>query len=195
MDRLDELAIFVRIVEEGSLARAAARLRRSPPAVTRALASLEDRIGLRQPVHRRAELRRTGQAARVPGYMLARETHAGVLAEMIEELGHQIVAEAGSIESALPLAETAAFDIAILDVNIGGYYIDKVAQTIVRRGLPFIFVTGYAKAALPPAVIDRPHLQKPCLPEMLRREITSALGPEAARPLTAAASLKSSLTA
>src|SRR5262247_215193 len=47
MDRLDELAIFVRIVEEGSLARAAARLRRSPPAVTRALASLEGRIGLR----------------------------------------------------------------------------------------------------------------------------------------------------
>jgi CheY-like chemotaxis protein len=99
-----------------------------------------------------------------------------MLAEMIEELGHQIVAEAGSIESALPLAETAAFDIAILDVNIGGYYIDKVAQTIVRRGLPFIFVTGYAKAALPPAFIDRPHLQKPCLREMLRREITSALG-------------------
>ncbi|MCX7364337.1 MAG: LysR family transcriptional regulator [Alphaproteobacteria bacterium] len=47
MDRLDELAIFVRIVEEGSLARAAARLRRSPPAVTRALAALEGRLGLR----------------------------------------------------------------------------------------------------------------------------------------------------
>jgi DNA-binding NarL/FixJ family response regulator len=50
-----------------------------------------------------------------------------MLAEMIEEFEHQIVAEAGSIESALLLAETAAFDIAILDVNIGGYYIDKVA--------------------------------------------------------------------
>jgi len=47
MDRLDELAIFVRIVEEGSLVRAAARLRRSPPAVTRALAALEDRLGVR----------------------------------------------------------------------------------------------------------------------------------------------------
>lgn len=47
MDRLDELAIFVRIVEEGSLAKAAARLRRSPPAVTRALAALEDRVGQR----------------------------------------------------------------------------------------------------------------------------------------------------
>src|ERR1700758_4278311 len=47
MDSLDELAIFVRIVEEGSLVRAASRLRRSPPAVTRALAALEDRIGVR----------------------------------------------------------------------------------------------------------------------------------------------------
>jgi DNA-binding transcriptional LysR family regulator len=47
MDRLDELAIFVRIVEEGSLVRAASRLRRSPPAVTRALAALEERIGVR----------------------------------------------------------------------------------------------------------------------------------------------------
>ena len=47
MDRLDELGIFVRIVEEGSLVRAASRLRRSPPAVTRALAALEDRIGVR----------------------------------------------------------------------------------------------------------------------------------------------------
>lgn len=47
MDRLDELAIFARIVEEGSLARAAARMRRSPPAVTRALAALEKRLGVR----------------------------------------------------------------------------------------------------------------------------------------------------
>ena len=85
-----------------------------------------------------------------------------MLAEMIEELGHQIVAEAGSIESAQPLAETAAFDIAILDVNIGGYYIDKIAQTIVRRGLPFIFVTGYAKAAMPPAFLDKNHVCQKC---------------------------------
>src|SRR5215470_6363296 len=47
MDRLDELSIFVRIVEEGSLVGAARKLRRSPPAVTRALAALEERIGLR----------------------------------------------------------------------------------------------------------------------------------------------------
>ncbi len=47
MDRLDELAIFVAIVDEGSLAAAGRKLRRSPPAVTRALAALEDRAAVR----------------------------------------------------------------------------------------------------------------------------------------------------
>src|SRR5215468_11092689 len=47
MDRLDELAIFVAIVDEGSLAAAGRKLRRSPPAVTRALAGLEERVGAR----------------------------------------------------------------------------------------------------------------------------------------------------
>ena len=47
MDRLEELAVLVAIVDHGSLAGAARRLRRSPPAVTRALAALEDRVGAR----------------------------------------------------------------------------------------------------------------------------------------------------
>ncbi|HEI8866274.1 TPA: LysR family transcriptional regulator [Serratia odorifera] len=47
MDRLDELAIFVAVVQHGSLAAAARKLRRSAPAVTRALASLEQRVGAR----------------------------------------------------------------------------------------------------------------------------------------------------
>jgi DNA-binding transcriptional LysR family regulator len=47
VDRLDELAIFVAIVDEGSLAAAGRKLRRSPPAVTRALAGLEERVATR----------------------------------------------------------------------------------------------------------------------------------------------------
>jgi DNA-binding transcriptional LysR family regulator len=47
MDRLDELTVFLAIFEAGSLVAASRRLRRSPPAVTRALGALEDRIGLR----------------------------------------------------------------------------------------------------------------------------------------------------
>jgi DNA-binding transcriptional LysR family regulator len=47
LDRLDELAIFVAILDTGSLAGAGRLLRRSRPAVTRALAGLEERVGAR----------------------------------------------------------------------------------------------------------------------------------------------------
>ena len=47
MDRLQELAVLVAIADHGSLAVAARRLRRSAPAITRALAALESRIGAR----------------------------------------------------------------------------------------------------------------------------------------------------
>ena len=47
MDRLDELSVFLAILDGGSLAAASKRLHRSPPAITRALASLEERAGVR----------------------------------------------------------------------------------------------------------------------------------------------------
>jgi DNA-binding transcriptional LysR family regulator len=47
MDRLQELAVLVAVLDHGSLAAAARQLRRSPPAVTRALAAFEDRVGAR----------------------------------------------------------------------------------------------------------------------------------------------------
>lgn len=47
MDRLHELEVFVAVAEAGSFAKAGARLRLSPPAVTRAVAALEERLGAR----------------------------------------------------------------------------------------------------------------------------------------------------
>jgi len=47
VDRLDEFEIFIAILDTGSLAGAGRKLRRSPPAVTRALTTLEERLGSR----------------------------------------------------------------------------------------------------------------------------------------------------
>ncbi|KSV75201.1 hypothetical protein N185_17630 [Sinorhizobium sp. GW3] len=46
MDRLNELEVFLAILDCGTLAAAARRLRRSPPAVTRILNQLEERLGI-----------------------------------------------------------------------------------------------------------------------------------------------------
>jgi DNA-binding transcriptional LysR family regulator len=47
MDRLREIEVFVAVADAGSFAKASRGLRLSPPAVTRAIAALEDRLGAR----------------------------------------------------------------------------------------------------------------------------------------------------
>jgi DNA-binding transcriptional LysR family regulator len=46
LDRFNELKVFVSVAENGGFAKAAARLRSSPPAVTRTVAALEQRVGV-----------------------------------------------------------------------------------------------------------------------------------------------------
>jgi DNA-binding transcriptional LysR family regulator len=47
MDRFHELRVFVAVADHGGLAKAAGVINSSPPAVTRTLASLEERLGVR----------------------------------------------------------------------------------------------------------------------------------------------------
>jgi DNA-binding NtrC family response regulator len=98
-----------------------------------------------------------------------------MLAEMVEELGHRVVAEVGNIQDAQVLAETAFFDLAILDINIAGSSIVPVAEIIDRRGLPFLFISGYGSAARPEAFIERPALQKPLMLSKLGETINAIL--------------------
>ena len=98
-----------------------------------------------------------------------------MVADMLEELGYQVSAEAGDISEAIRLAETAEFDIAILDVNVNGKVITPVAELIKARGRPFVFATGYGSSGLPELYRDRPTLQKPFQLENLGRVIADTL--------------------
>ncbi|MEH6950691.1 response regulator [Nitrobacter sp. NHB1] len=98
-----------------------------------------------------------------------------MVADMLEELGYSIAAEAGEIEQALQLAQTTDFDIAILDVNVNGKLISPVAEVIEARNRPFIFATGYGTQGLPPEYRDRPALQKPFQMEGLAAMIERTL--------------------
>ena len=98
-----------------------------------------------------------------------------MIAGMIEELGHTVVAEAGNIDDALKLAQTADFEIAVLDINVGGDRIEPVADIISDRCLPFVFASGYGAAGMPEKFRDRTVLQKPFLMERLGEAIEAAL--------------------
>ena len=75
-----------------------------------------------------------------------------LLQDMLADLGHTLAGEAGRIEEALALAKEAAFDVAILDVNLNGQPISPVVEILIDRGLPFVFATGYGQRGVPEAV-------------------------------------------
>jgi CheY-like chemotaxis protein len=102
-----------------------------------------------------------------------------MVVDMIEELGHVVAAEAGQIDQALELAQSADFDLAILDVNVNGKIITSVAELIKNRNLPLIFATGYDAAGVPEEFEEYPALQKPFQLEALAASIEEALHPRA----------------
>jgi len=103
-----------------------------------------------------------------------------MVADMLEELGYSIAAEAGEINEAIRLAQSTDFDFAILDVNVNVKVISPVADLIRARNLPFIFATGYGSSGLPEEYRDRPALQKPFQIETLARVINNTLKSAAA---------------
>lgn len=82
-------------------------------------------------------------------------------ADMLEELGYRVAAEAGEINQALALAQSTDFDFAILDVNVNDKPITPVADLIKARGRPFFFASGYGSTGLPGPYRNHPKLQKP----------------------------------
>ena len=98
-----------------------------------------------------------------------------LLEDMLGELGYVVAAEAAHLDEALDAANNAAFDVAILDVNLNGEPILPVADALAARGTPFVFATGYGERGLPEAYRDRPTLKKPFQIEGLERMLQSAL--------------------
>jgi CheY-like chemotaxis protein len=98
-----------------------------------------------------------------------------MIADMIDELGHQVVAEAGEVEQAVAIAQSNEMDLAILDVNIAQRPIDPVAMLLADRGFPFIFASGYGRKGIPEAFRNHVVLQKPFLVKALAQAISEAL--------------------
>lgn len=96
-----------------------------------------------------------------------------LLDDMLSELGYSMAAEAGRLDEALTVAKQAEFDIAILDVNLNGQPVTPVVDVLVERGVPFVFVSGYARRGIPEAHSKTPLLQKPFQAESLARALAS----------------------
>lgn len=79
----------------------------------------------------------------------------------LETLGYEVVGPVGTVDAALRLVEQTPFDLALLDINLGGKQSFPIAEALEARGIPYVFLTGYDRSSLPLAFQHRFGLQKP----------------------------------
>ena len=96
---------------------------------------------------------------------------AMTLEDMLGELACMIAGTASQIEAALGLIAQIEIDAALLDVNLGTEKIDRVADELARRNVPFIFTTGYGETGVPAAHKNHGVVQKPFRLEELGRAL------------------------
>lgn len=94
-----------------------------------------------------------------------------MIQDMLEELGLKVVASAAHVAKACELATGAAFDLALLDVNLAGEFVFPVARILRDRKIPFLFSTGYGRSSLDDEFNNEPAIGKPFSIDELKEKL------------------------
>jgi len=91
-----------------------------------------------------------------------------MMSDMLTELGFDVIGPFGRVADAMAALKREDFHAAVLDVNLDGEVVYPVADAVVERGLPFVFVTGYSAEGIDRRFAQVPVLQKPIERQMLQ---------------------------
>jgi len=107
---------------------------------------------------------------------------AMVVTDALTELGYEVVGPFGRPPDALAAISNGTISAAVLDINLAGTLVYPVADELVARGIPFIFVTGYGVESVEKRFAHVPVLAKPIERETLQRTFIAGAG-ASIRPL------------
>lgn len=83
------------------------------------------------------------------------------VARSLEEVGCTVVGPVVTVSDAMEKLSSVAVDGVVLDVNLQGEKSIPIMDTLVRGGVPFMIVTGYAPESIPRRFHGKPFLGKP----------------------------------
>ena len=88
---------------------------------------------------------------------------AEAIAEALEDAGANVIGPVGTTAEGLAViaTETRLPDLVILDVNLHGERSYPIADALICRSVPIIFLTGYGAEALDERYRVFPRLEKP----------------------------------
>lgn len=79
----------------------------------------------------------------------------------LEDTGCEAIGPEATLNAALAAARRETFDAAILDINLSGQMVYPLADDLLARNIPFVFVTGYSATQIPESYRHLPRLEKP----------------------------------
>ena len=94
---------------------------------------------------------------------------AMMIQETMTEFGFQVIGPVSTASEALAAARNSQFEAAVLDINLGDGMVYTVAEILSKRGVPFVFVTGYDAESVDSRFTGVPVLQKPIERNMLQK--------------------------
>ena len=84
-----------------------------------------------------------------------------MLEDFLDSLGHTVAGTCDTVAAAVDRVNEGGFDLAILDVNLGGERVWPVADALASRGVPYVLATGGHIEPPPPEHAGAPVLSKP----------------------------------
>ena len=98
-----------------------------------------------------------------------------MMSDMLTDLGFEVIGPVARLADALAAAGREDFQAAVLDVNLDGEMVYPVAEAVLARGVPFVFVTGYGAEGIDRRFAQIPVLQKPIERQMLRSALVDTV--------------------
>jgi two-component sensor histidine kinase/DNA-binding response OmpR family regulator len=128
------------------------------------------------PAPKKAKDRAAGSLAGKRLLMVEDEFLVGMmLKKILEGLGATVVGPYPRLADGMAAAKGELFDGALLDFNLAGQIAEPLADLLIARGVPFVFLTGYQRDSIDRRYANIPLLQKPIEADALERVLVSLL--------------------
>ncbi len=94
---------------------------------------------------------------------------AMMMRDILGELGFSVIGPFSRLSEAMVAAVHDEIDGGIVDVNLGGEFVYPVADVLVARNIPFVFVTGYGVESIDQRFGTVPIIKKPVQRQALQK--------------------------
>jgi PAS domain S-box-containing protein len=103
---------------------------------------------------------------------------AMMMRDILNDLGYAVVGPFSRLSEAVIAAVHDDIDAGIIDINLDGEFVYPVADVLVARRIPFVFVTGYGVESIDARFSDVPVIKKPVQRQALQQIFAAPRGTE-----------------